>query len=458
MKKLNIFAVLILAAVMLTMITPPASALENPNIKAKAALLVEAESGKVLYENNKDSKLAPDSITKVMTLLLAVEAIEEGRGGLKDPVTAAQTSWAGISADSVTQNIQPGETLKLEDLLYCAFIGSANEACNIIAEYIGGDIATFVGMMNERAAELGCHNTLFVNAHGLKDPNQYTTAWDQYLIMQEALRHQLFMKIGGSLSYVVPKTDMSVSRTITNTNLMLRNNNDYFYKYCTVGKSGASYEDGYSFVSSARNDEMTLVSVVLGAESVVLENGTTEIQSYSESKRLFQWGFENFMWQTAVSKTDLVAKVDVELGDGADFVNLHPSASIFILTENDVTPEEFTREITIFSQEEGTPLKAPISAGDILGEMTVYLNGEQCGVVKLMANTDIELRRMEFFKSQIKNTLSNFWVKLILVLFVLFFGGYIVLVIRYNRIRRERRKKIEETKRKIIEERQQLHK
>jgi len=148
----------------------------------------------------------------------------------------------------------------------------------------------------------------------------------------------------------------------------------------------------------------------------------------------------------------------VELGDGADFVNLHPSSSIFVLTENDVTPEQFTREITIYSKEAGEPLKAPITAGDILGEMTVYLNGEKCGDVKLMANTDIELMRIEFFKSQLKKTLSNFWVQLILVLFILFIGGYIALVIRYNKIRRARRKKIEEAKRKIIEERQQIHK
>jgi D-alanyl-D-alanine carboxypeptidase (penicillin-binding protein 5/6) len=458
MKKMNIFAVLILAAVMLTMITPPALALDDPDIKAKAALLVEADSGKVLFENNKDMKLVPDSLVKIMTLLLAVEAVEEGKFTLNDPVTASDTSWEGISSDSVTQNIQPGETLRLGDLMYCAFIGSANEACNIIAEYIGGGKTSFVDMMNERAAELGCTGTQFANAHGLKDPNQYTTAWDQYLIMREANRHQLFKKIGGTLSYTVPSTNLSTSRSVSNTNMMLRSNNSYFFKYCTMGKSSASYEDGYGYVSTARNDEMTLISVVMGAQSVILEDGTTQVQSYSETQRLYQWGFDNFIWQTAVSQTDLVAKAPVELGDGADFVNLHPSESIFILTQNDITPEQITREITIYSAEEGTALKAPIRAGDILGEMTVFLSGEKCGFVKLLANTDIELKRMEFFKEQVKNTLSNFWVRLIIVLFVLFFGGYIVLVIRYNRIRSVRLKKIEEAKRKIIEERQQVHK
>ena len=173
MKKYKFFSLLLIICLFLSIFSLSAAAIDQPFIEARAAILVNADTGEVYYEMNADTPLPPASITKVMTALLALEAIERGDIALDDMVTASNTSHNDLTLDGSSQNIVPGETMSLEGLIYCMLVSSANEACNIIGEHItDGSISTFVKLMNTRAAELGCTKTHFVNAHGLPADEQ----------------------------------------------------------------------------------------------------------------------------------------------------------------------------------------------------------------------------------------------------------------------------------------------
>ena len=174
MKKIKIFPLLLLMCVMMTALAPSAWAMEAPQLNGKAAVVIDLDSGKMLYGYNENDQRAPASLTKIMTALLALEALDSGRCDLTTMVTAQNDCRDGMSDDSSTSGLLPGMELSMRDLLYCALLQSANEACNIIGRYLGGSISGFVEQMNQKATDLGCTNTHFVNTNGL--PAEGTTA------------------------------------------------------------------------------------------------------------------------------------------------------------------------------------------------------------------------------------------------------------------------------------------
>ena len=201
MKKRRWFSLFLSFALLLPLFSlTSADAYEDFTLDAKAGLLIEADTGEILYEKNAHQENYPASLTKVMVALLVFEAIDEGKIALTDSVTATESAFEGLSSDGSTANIVPGETMTVEQLLNCMLIVSANEACNILGETLYGSVDAFVARMNERAAELGCEHTHFANATGLHNSQHYTTAWDLYLITREALKHDKFMEICISVS------------------------------------------------------------------------------------------------------------------------------------------------------------------------------------------------------------------------------------------------------------------
>ena len=195
---------------------PQASAVDLPQVNAKAALLMDYESGRTLYGLNERDTEYPASITKVMTALLTLEAVDQGVLTL-DQQVAAPSLVNDMDPTGSSADIKEGEVLTVEQLLYCMMLVSANEAACILAETVAGSQDAFVALMNQRAQELGCTGTHFVNPNGLHDPNHYSTAWDIYLFTREAMKNETFMKICGTASYVVPATNMSEERELYTT-------------------------------------------------------------------------------------------------------------------------------------------------------------------------------------------------------------------------------------------------
>jgi len=433
---------------------PVKAAAPFEDIAAESALLTEADTGTILFEHNIDQKHPADALAKIMTLLLAVTAIENEETRLGDIIEMTETAWFDINSNSTTQKIQPGEEMTLVDLMYCAYVGEANEACNLIAEHIDGSVEAFVERMNVYAVELGCTSTNFTNTHGQYNENQFTTARDQFLIFREAMGKELFAEIAGVYRYTVNGEEEADDRTFSSSNLLLNANGKYYFRFCTGGMTSATYEGGYALVSFAESDGLSLISVVLGSNVIILEDESAEMRNLTESRRLFEWGFSEFGWRTVLATFEVVGKAPVIHGAGADFVNLRPEAEIRLLLDKDIPDEDFIRTVTIYSLESGEPLQAPIEADTVLGELTLTRGNDNHGTVNLVANTRIELHRLEYVKMQIAEVLSSSTTRTIIASLSILLILYIALVIRYNVIRRKRLRRIAEAKKRLIEERQ----
>ena len=352
MKKRRFFALFLVLGLLVSLLSVPASAFEEIDVDARAALLVEKETGEILYEKNAHEKNYPASITKLTVALLVFEAIDAGQLSLDQPITAHESAFEGLSIYGSTAGIKVGEVLTVEQLLQCMLIVSANEACNILAEAVCGEgnISQFVQRMNERAAALGCENTHYVNTSGLHDPDHYTTAWDIYLITRALMPYEKFMEICNSKSAEIAETDHNQRHVLHSTNRLISNWRElgYLYRDAQGIKTGSTEEAGHCLVSSAVRGDRQLVSVVLGAEKITLADGkSTLTKSFSETIRLFDYGFDCFSRREVVSADELVREVPVALSSEANYVVAHPAESITRMLPTELDLSELTRDITL---------------------------------------------------------------------------------------------------------------
>lgn len=432
MKKLRFICVLLLLALMLP---STALALEDPAPQCTAALLVDATYDEVLYEMNAHEKRYPASITKIMTTLLTLEAVERGELSLDDVITAPQGIYNGLSADSSTANIKSGEQMTLLDLLYCALVASANESCNVLAYAVSGDTETFVALMNQRAAELGMTGTHFANTHGLHDDNHYTTAWDIWLMASEAMKNETFREIVSTTHYFVPATNISDQREFYNTNGLITPSyySGYVYQPAIGIKTGTTGQAGYCLVSAAEQDGRTLYCVVLGAELVKQEDQSYKRMNFVESARLLKWGFDNYSYRTILEGSDPLDQIEVTLSD-TDRVLLRAEGSLSALLPNDVDTDDFTRTII----RDSDSVEAPVSEGQVLGSVALSYDGKDYGSLDLVALNDVERSDLLFYIDRAEKFLAQTWVRVALVAFVLFIVLLIVAVSMRGKRKRRR--------------------
>lgn len=428
LKLITIFIIII--SISFAMLTP-ASAVDLPDVSAKSVLLLEADTNTVLFAENENERVYPASTTKIMTVFLAAEAISEGRVSGDDVVTVSESALSGLASDGSTAEITAGEELTLYELMYCALLVSANEACNAIAEHVAGDISSFVDMMNAKVSSFGCTGTHFANTHGLYDDDHYTTASDLALIIKNAMSNTEFAKIAGTENYLIPSTNKSTPRHLTTTDELLKESSRYYYKYCTAGKTGYLDKAGYCLVSMAENDSMTLISVVMDASSKNDVSGSD--MRFSYARTLFDWGFSNYSFQTLLETSNLLREVPVAMADGTDSVLLKPKSSVTALLPNDFDSENIKYDITVYNEENGQELTAPISSGKELGEVSVYYGDQLYGTVKLVASTNITLKKSEFIKSQLKKIFTSAPAIIIILALVAIIVLYILYLINYNR-------------------------
>lgn len=436
MKKIRTLPLILLICLVLSSLTPGALALDDPEVGANAAVLADVDSGRVFYSKNADERVYPASLTKVMTILLAVEAVEANDVSLSDMVTATANSQRDMIAEGSTSNILPDETMSLENLMYCAMLSSANESCNIIGEYISGSIDKFVDRMNERAKELGCTGTNFTNPHGLPHDNHYTTASDMYLIMSEAIDHDLFETLYSAVTYTVPATNLSGARELANTNGLINADavyyHGYFYEYAVGGKTGHTTAAGYCLVSTATKDGVNVLSVVMGCEATNGSDGSVSYGQFEDSITLYDWVFNNYSIQDVLSSSELITTVPVEMSSESTGVSVRPNTVITALIPNDIDIEAIDRSYVIYSVRDNEPLVAPISSGAVLGEVTVSYGGTVYGSVPLIAATSIELSKAEYLKHQLDTVLDLVWVRVIFWVLIICLIVYLLLVVRYR--------------------------
>jgi len=252
----------------------------GPQLESEGAVLIEAETGAVLFEKNGTMQFYPASTTKLMTALLALE-----NSALGETVTVSRNAVYDIETDSSRIWVDVGEELSMEDSLYALMLPSANDMAYAIAEHIGGTKADFADMMNKRAAELGCVNTHFMNPHGLDEKDHYTCPLDLALIMRPLVKNSSFVKISGSKNYKIPKTNLcDEDRWVLNTHLMLRGT--YTYEGVIAGKTGHTDLAGANLVTCAKRGNMTLIAVIMKAPD--------DTALYNDTATLLNYGFDNF--------------------------------------------------------------------------------------------------------------------------------------------------------------------
>lgn len=260
-----------------------APAAERISVNAYSAILLDMDTEQVLYEYNADEINYPASTTKMMTALLCLE-----NGNPDDVITVSYSALDAVPSTASLGGLVVGEQMTIHQVLQLMLVVSASEATTVIAEYVAGDIPTFVDMMNERAQELGCTNTHFVNTHGFPNPDHYTTARDLSKIALAAMEYQEFRDIVGAAITVVEPTNVHGTQTIVSTNGILPGSRytEYNYPYAIGIKTGHTSYAGYCLVSAADKDGLRLLCVVMGTPS--------RTSSFAQTISLFEWGYDNF--------------------------------------------------------------------------------------------------------------------------------------------------------------------
>lgn len=394
-------------------------------VSAKAAVLLELNSNTVVFSYNADERLYPASLTKIMTCMLALDY-----GKLDDIVTVSETAMNGLHEDGSSAGLVPGEQMSLRNLLYCMMLSSANEACNVVAEYISGDVESFVELMNQKAAALGCKDTHFANPHGLHDENHYTTANDLCIITRKALENPTFRDISSTTTYTVPATNMSEERYLVTTNYLTCREmvSDYYYPKASGIKTGFTTPAGRCLISTASDGNLKFLSVLLGAETELLADGNVWYHSFSETAKLFDYGFDNFAYAEVLTNLQNLDQVEVRHAAGNGMVVLKPTDSVDALLPKNYDKEKITSEYTLT---DGT-LTAPLKAGEIVGTVSVYYNGSLVGQTTVETLTAVERSEIKAAGDAAKDFFVKDWwlfllagILLLLLIAVLAISSYV---------------------------------
>ena len=421
------------------------------SVAAKAALLIDLNTGRAVYEQDADERVYPASLTKIMTCLLALE-----NGNLSDVVTVSASALDDLDADSSVAGLQVGEQMTLENLLYCMMVVSGNDACNVIAEHIAGSITDFVRMMNQRAYELGCLNTHFSNPHGLHDENHYTTARDLSIITQAALKSENFRQIVDTYEYQLPDDNVrqNIPKLKTTNMLIYRSmSNSLYYSRAHGIKTGYTSQAGRCVISEATGDGLDLLGIVCGAATTILDSGDLLMENFTECARLFDYGFENYSYLPIMSPLYPVDQVKINNSAGAEAVAVAPQDEIKVLLPNDYDPDKLVTDIQLNSDS----VDAPVREGDVLGSATVTYDGEILGQTKLLAITDVARSEISSAAAGTGAYIQKNWWKWVVIAIFVAVGVILALIVLYQlRKRRYRRMRMEQRRRALEDRRRRF--
>jgi len=390
------------------------------------------ETGNAVYEKNSNQIIYPASTVKIMTAILVVENVPD----LNSQTLISQYVVDNTIVTSKNIGVSVGEVFTVEQLLNAMLLYGANDAALALAEYVSGSVPDFVAKMNEKAAELGCVNTVFTNPSGLHDDSMHTTAADIAKIAAYATKNQVIMDITSSDSFDIPPTNKdSDPRPLFNRNYFTSKasgtNSDSYYPYAKGINAGNTSAAGYCLVTlaqQAQQNELSYLCVVMG--STAIPSGDTEIpNSYSDAHSLLDWAFSIYSYKTIVSTKDKISSPEVRLSANRDTVTLVPDADISVLLPQNVNMD---KDIEIKSTTYTDSLVAPISVGDCLGEITVWYKGQIVGSAKLLSTAAVERSNVLYALDQIKGIVSCLWFKASVTIFIILFAVYIVIILLRN--------------------------
>ena len=402
--------------------------------------MVNLDTGMVVYEKNADKIKYPASLTKMMTCLIALEYYSDPAAEYVTISNAVMTDKTLIN-NGVWSNGQlvEGERVTLKDLLYCALLPSDNYAALAIAYYVakekGGtdDVQWFINKMNEKAKELGCENTLFMNPHGLFHEHHYSTAKDLFLIAQYAMNIPYFAEIVNTTVYLRGQTNMHPTYSdgkdycrLENTNMMLSTAyEEYYYQYVKGIKTGFIGKSSHNFASYATKDGYSYIIIAL-------DDGATKNKDTNyamlDCKSLFHWAFTNLSLKEVVKSNTAVATVNIELAWSRDTIELYPAESFTTLMLSNIQ----STSIMVRTDLPDT-IQAPVKKGDVLGTAQLVYGSEVIGTIDLVAGETVQRSELLYVFSLISNMFGSTVFIVLLVILVLIAVAYVVYSLLHAR-------------------------
>jgi len=360
-------------------------AYSEPDISATSAVVMDAQTGQILYQKNAHKKMYPASLTKIMTGILAAEY-----GKFNEDITFSYDAIFGIGRDTSHIALDVGEKLKLEYAMYALMLNSANDAANGIAELISGSVPEFSKLMTKKAKEIGAFNTKFQNPHGLHDPNHYTTAYDLAIITKYGLQNKKFKEVASTVKYTVPPTNKNETRYLLHGHKMLRDGTKYTYAPAYLGKTGYTHEAKNTLVTVGKKDGLEVIVVTLNNPANYL---------YKDTINLFEYTFDNFERVKLSNKdtfidnikvVDYVKNKRVELGN----------TSLVCKTDSYLTlPKNYNLDNIVIKKNLPTEILAPIVKQETtIGTVSYLYEDKEINKISLVPTIEYEaLSPIKFF-------------------------------------------------------------
>ncbi|MCR4925335.1 MAG: D-alanyl-D-alanine carboxypeptidase [Clostridiales bacterium] len=413
----------------------------NSSIKlpcsSEVAYLENLEYSTVVFDINADERRAPASLTKIATAAVVLKEVSEKGIDIENTIITVPDYAIRLldNTDSSTAGVLAGEQMSIHNMLYCLLLSSGNDASNVLADYFGdGNIQSFVDKMNSLALSLGCTNTHFNNAHGLDDPDHYTTARDLAKITKYALHFPVFETITDTYEYTVPETNLSKPRELVNTNKLITTDKSsgYYYEYAHGVKTGTTDNAGHCLISTAKKDGQTYISVVMGGlwqdftGDELKDNG-----AFLDTKAMFSWAFENMKVRTVADPNQIITVVDVKLSWTVDHLRLVPSEVQKMLVPSSVDSDT----VMIVPAEDSLPeyVNAPIKKGQVVAKARIMYADEEIGTIDLVAAEGVKRSIILSVFSKIKTVFTSIIFKIAAAVSILLIAGYVTINIIYNK-------------------------
>ena len=424
--------------------TPSASAatyVPNFDPSAQAAYMVNLDSGMVIYEKDPDAMIEPSALAQLMTVILAFENSSDPstemvtmKGYIQDEMHGKNQQYGGIRLAGLYR----GEEISLLNLIYAVMLRDANEAAMMIADYIGdGSEPYFVTMMNNRAKELGAHNTNFTSAHGLPDPTSYTTAKDIAIIAQHAMTIQDMPKIIGTSSYDGGPTNVNEHLHWTTTNRFLLSSSPFSNPAVQGVKTAYHPSLGSYAVSIAKRDGYSYLTVLLASSITDTEREISPLTSvFDESNRLYSWAFSTFKVKTMLERGKSFGEVPLKLAWNKDFLRIMSDGVFTTLIPDEIEASSIQFDLVVPEH-----INAPVEKGDKVGVVNLILAGEVLGTVDVVSAETVEVSRVLLLFSKLLGLTQTFVFKFVLVFLMVLIIVYLVIMVMKNRNRRRYKRK-----------------
>ncbi|PWM21552.1 MAG: D-alanyl-D-alanine carboxypeptidase [Collinsella tanakaei] len=441
MKKTRIPLLSLVLTICILLVQIPVSAATYDidfETTTQAIELINLDTGTVVYQKNADQKMYPTSTTKIMTFIVASEQIPDLENTKITVTEKVVTELLGTG--SSLAGVKEGEELTALQLLNCMMIPSGNDAALVLADYVGGgETQKFIDLMNEKAEELGCENTHFMNPHGLHDEQHYTTAEDLYKITKYAMTLPYFMEICSKTYYEIPATNVSPEpRYIYTTNMLIEPNagGSYYYKYCKGIKTGSHDQAGYCLVSTAVKDGYSYMCIALGAPSVDEQgNRVSTNGAFVDTKNLYIWAFDNLRLKTVLSSDESVCDVSLNLAWNKDKLLLVPEQSY-----STILPKDISETSVIITPDVPESIDAPVKKGQVIGTATLSYVGQELATVNLVASESVERSEVLHSVDTMSEVIHSRWFQIIVAVVVVLLLIYMILALIYNRKKKKLRK------------------